>query len=68
MDEQVPMCPRKAGQVFPRLSLVSDEAFELPANPADKIPIEVIPDLVECRGIETPIVTMPASKNRIEDP
>jgi hypothetical protein len=68
MDEQIPMCPRKAGQVFPRSSLVSDEAFELPAYPADKIPIEVIPDLVECRGIETPIVTMPASKNRIEDP
>ena len=61
------MRTRKTGEVSTCPSLVSDKSFVLPAYPADKIPIEVIPNLTECRGIETPKVGIPASQNRIEN-
>ena len=68
MEEEIRMSTRKTGEISTRPSLVSHKAFELPAYPTDKIPIEVIPNLTECRGIETPKVGMPASQNRIENP
>ncbi len=62
------MSTRETGEISTRPSLVSEETFVLPAYPADKILIKVVPNLTECRGIETPKVGMPASQNRIKHP
>ena len=68
MDEQVRMGMCKTVEKSTRPSLLSEESFELPANPADKIPIDVAPNTTKCRRIETPKVGVPASQNWIENP
>jgi len=49
VDEQNWMSTRETGEVSTRPSLVSEEAFVLPAYPAGKILIEAVPNLTECR-------------------
>jgi hypothetical protein len=68
MDEQVRMGVCKTVEKSSRTSPVSEEAFELSAHPANKIPIDVVPNTTKCRGIETPKVGVPASQNWIENP
>jgi len=67
VDEQIRMSIRKAGEESPRSSLVTVKSSELPAYPADKMLIEVIPNLTKCRWVETPIVGIPASQDWIEN-
>jgi hypothetical protein len=68
VDEHISMSTHKTSKVSTRPSLVSEESFVLPAHPANKIPIEVIPNLTKCRRIKTPIIGMPTSQNGIENP
>ncbi len=68
MDEQVRMGMRKTVEKSTRPSLLVEEPFELPAHPADKIPIDVVPNATKCRWIETPKVGVPASQNWIDNP
>ena len=68
MNEQIRVSLRKTGEISARPFLVSEESFVLPAHPTDKILVEAVPDLTECRGIELPKIGVPASKNGIENP
>ena len=68
MNEQVWVGLRETSEIFTRPFLVSEESFVLPAHPTDKILVEAVPNLTECRGIELPKVCVPASKDGIENP
>ena len=68
MDEQYRMGMRKTVEKSSSPSLLVKESFELPTHPADKIPIDVVPNTTKCRRIETPKVGVPASQNWIENP
>jgi hypothetical protein len=59
---------RKAVEKSSSPSLLVEESSELPAHPADKIPIDVVPNTTKYRRIETPKVGVPTSRNWIENP